>query len=47
LFARPGDVAIFVSDPVEFTLWYDPVTLVVDELDVPQQNASYVRLRTS
>ena len=38
-----GDVAISVSDPLEFTLWYDPATLIVDELDVPQQNASYVR----
>ena len=37
------DVALSVSDPVEFTLWYDPGTLVVDELDVPQQSASYVR----
>ena len=38
-----GDVAISVSDPVQFTLWYDPSTLIVDELDVPMQNASYVR----
>jgi hypothetical protein len=37
------DVALSVSDPVEFTLWYDPVTLIVDQLDVPQQSASYVR----
>ena len=38
-----GDVAISVSDPLEFTLWYDPATLIVDELDVPQQSATYVR----
>lgn len=38
-----GDVAISVSDPLQFTLWYDPATLIVDELDVPQQSASYVR----
>jgi hypothetical protein len=38
-----GDVAVSVSDPVEFTLWYDPATLIVDELDVPQQSTSYVR----
>jgi len=41
-----GDVALSVSDPVEFTIWYDPVTLVVDELDVPRQDASYVRSGT-
>lgn len=40
-----ADVAIAVSDPVEFTLWYDPATLLVDELDVPQQDATYTRLR--
>jgi len=38
-----GDLALSVSDPVEFTLWYDPATLIVDELDVPQQSATYVR----
>lgn len=42
----PNDVAISVSDPVAFTLWYDPATLIVDELDVPQQDAAYVRLRS-
>ena len=41
-----NDVAMSVSDPVEFTLWYDPATLIVDELDVPQQDATYVRLRS-
>ena len=41
-----GDVALSVSDPVEFTLWYDPVTFVVDELDEPQRDASYVRSGT-
>ncbi|HEV2261600.1 MAG TPA: hypothetical protein VGR69_04860 [Candidatus Rubrimentiphilum sp.] len=39
------DVAISVSDPVEFTLWYDPATLIVDELDVPNQSASFIRVR--
>lgn len=37
------DLALSVSDPVQFTLWYDPSTLIVDELDVPLQSASYVR----
>jgi hypothetical protein len=46
--ARPaavpaGDASISVSDPIEFTLWYDPATLIVDELDVPQQQAIYTR----
>ncbi len=41
-----GDIAVSISDPVEFTLWYDSVTLVVDELDEPQRDASYVRLRS-
>ena len=40
-----ADVPLSVSDPVEFTLWYDPATLVVDELVVPQQDATYSRLR--
>ncbi len=40
-----ADVPLSVSDPVEFTLWYDPATLVVDELVVPQQDAIYARLR--
>jgi hypothetical protein len=41
-----ADVPLSVSDPVAFTLWYDPATLVVDELVVPQQDATYARLRT-
>ncbi len=40
-----ADVPVSVSDPVAFTLWYDPVTLVADELDVPAQGASFVRSR--
>jgi len=40
-----ADVPLSVSDPVAFTLWYDPATLVVDELVVPQQGATYARLR--
>lgn len=42
-----SDVPISVSDPVQFTVWYDPATLIVDELVVPQQDATYARLRAS
>ena len=27
------------------TIWYDPKTLIVDEVDVPSQNSTVVRLR--
>ena len=40
-----ADVPLSVSDPVQFTLWYDPATLLVDELVVPQQDATYSLLR--
>lgn len=39
-----GDVPISVSDPIAFTIWYDPATLVVDRLVVPSQDAIYSRL---
>lgn len=39
-----ADLSLSVSDPIEFTLWYNPATLVADELVVPQQDAAYVRL---
>ena len=38
------DLRLSITDPIAFTIWYDPATLVVDEVDVPQQGASYVRL---
>lgn len=31
------DASIGVTSPVPFTLWYDPKTLVVDELEIPAQ----------
>lgn len=40
-----GDAVLSVSDPVAFTLWYDPATLVVDELDVPAQSATFERVK--
>jgi hypothetical protein len=40
-----GDEAISVSAPVAFTIWYDPGTFVPDEIDVPSQDATVVRVR--
>jgi len=43
--ARPGDVAIGLSNgSVTATLWYDPHSYVMSELDFPNENVSYVRL---
>jgi hypothetical protein len=40
----PGtDVAISISRPVALTMWYDPRTLIVDELDVPSEGAVVIR----
>lgn len=33
-----GDVAVSVLSPTAFSVWYDPKTLVMHELDVPLQN---------
>jgi hypothetical protein len=38
-----GDVQISVAKPVQFTLWYDPKTLVVDELDAPTEGFTVKR----
>lgn len=38
-----NDSQISISSPVQFSIWYDPKTLVVDEMDVPAQNATIVR----
>lgn len=45
---RPGavpatDVHVSVGSPVQMTMWYDPKTLVVDELDVPAEGVQVVR----
>lgn len=40
-----ADADLSVSSPVAFTIWYDPKTLVVDEMDVPAQTATFVRAR--
>lgn len=38
-----SDVAVSVKQPVQFTMWYDPKTLVVDEMDVPAEGVSVTR----
>ncbi|MGZ3542450.1 MAG: hypothetical protein ACXVAF_14875 [Vulcanimicrobiaceae bacterium] len=38
-----NDSVLTVSNPVQFSEWYDPKTLVVDELDVPSQGAVVTR----
>jgi hypothetical protein len=38
-----GDVQISVKSPLQFTLWYDPNTLVVDEMDVPTEGVLVTR----
>lgn len=37
------DEQISVASPVQFTVWYDPKTLVVDELDVPADGVTVTR----
>jgi hypothetical protein len=38
-----ADAQISVKTPVPFTVWYDPKTLVVDEMDVPTEGVSVTR----
>jgi hypothetical protein len=35
-----GDVAVSVVSPTAFSVWYDPQTFVMNELDVPLQNVT-------
>ncbi|HKU67034.1 MAG TPA: hypothetical protein VJP85_04580 [Candidatus Baltobacteraceae bacterium] len=37
------DVQISVKTPVQFTIWYDPKTLVVDEMEVPTEGVLVTR----
>jgi hypothetical protein len=39
-----ADVAVSVKNPMQFTIWYDPKTLVIDEMDVPSQGLFVTRL---
>ncbi|MBV9270439.1 MAG: hypothetical protein JO165_05050 [Candidatus Eremiobacteraeota bacterium] len=48
--ARPktvpaNDTVLAFTSPVAFFIWYDPATLVVDEIDVPSQGATITRRR--
>ncbi|MBV8490703.1 MAG: hypothetical protein JO199_09255 [Candidatus Eremiobacteraeota bacterium] len=40
-----SDVALAVGGSVPFVVWYDPATLVPDEIDVPSQSATVTRVR--
>ena len=42
----PGaDVALDVKGPYALTVWYDPATMIPDEILVPSQNATVTRVR--
>jgi hypothetical protein len=38
------DVQMSVKNPMQFTIWYDPKTLVIDEMDVPSEGLYVTRL---
>jgi hypothetical protein len=40
-----SDVSLSVGGSVPFTVWYDPATLIPDEIDVPSQSAAVTRVR--
>lgn len=40
-----SDAQISVSKPLPFTLWYDPKTFVVDEMDAPTEGFTVTRTR--
>jgi hypothetical protein len=40
-----NDISISFSVPVAFTEWYDPITLIMDEFDVPSQGITVTRVR--
>jgi hypothetical protein len=40
------DVQLSVKNPMQFTIWYDPKTLVIDEMDVPSEGLYVTRLAT-
>ncbi|HEY5258025.1 MAG TPA: hypothetical protein VIJ12_06535 [Candidatus Baltobacteraceae bacterium] len=39
-----NDVALTVSGSIPFTEWYDPKTLVMDEVEVPSQSVTITRI---
>jgi hypothetical protein len=40
------DTLLSVDQPIALTIWYDPATLVPDEIVVPSQNAVLTRIRS-
>jgi hypothetical protein len=40
------DAVVSIDRPMALTIWYDPTTLVPDEIDVPSQNAVLTRERS-
>lgn len=41
----PQDVVLSITAPVSVTIWYDPATLVPDQIAVPSQSAVLTRLK--
>ena len=47
----PADVSLTLdgtaqSGNIEFVVWYDPTTFIVDEIDVPTQQVTIARVRS-
>jgi hypothetical protein len=40
------DTVLSVDQPIALTIWYDPATLIPDEIVVPSQNAVLTRIRS-
>jgi hypothetical protein len=40
-----ADLALTVAGRVAFTIWYDPITFVVDKMVIPERHAVVTRLR--
>ncbi len=41
----PQEAVLSIDHPIALTIWYDPTTLVPDEISVPSQNAVLTRVR--
>jgi hypothetical protein len=39
------DAVLSIAQPVAVNIWYDPATLVPDEISIPSQNAILIRVR--
>jgi hypothetical protein len=42
-----SDVLLSIASPIAVSIWYDPATLVPDQIAVPSQNAVLTRVRSS